>query len=87
MSAYRWILLVSSKYLEGIITQTTLAHRLLLKAWKAGGQAKQQTLLTVLFKAYFEELANIGDTAVLADVAVKADLMSRDEGRPSRDNG
>ena len=36
-------------------------------------------MLTALFKAYFEELANIGETAVLADVAVKAGLMSRDE--------
>lgn len=70
-----------SKYLDGIITQTTLAHRLLLKAWKLGGQQKQQALLTVLFKGYFEELVNIGDTDVLADAAVRAGLFSRDEVR------
>ena len=71
-----------SKYLDGVITQTTLAHRLLLKAWKLGGQAKQQALLAVLFKGYFEELVNIGDTQVLADAAVKAGLMSEPEVRP-----
>ncbi len=70
-----------SKYLDGIITQTTLAHRLLLKAWKLGGQAKQQALLTALFKGYFECLINIGDTDALADAAVTAKLMSREEVR------
>ncbi|THH02758.1 hypothetical protein EW026_g108 [Hermanssonia centrifuga] len=70
---------IQIKYLDGIITQTTLAHRLLLKAWKLGGQAKQQALLTALFKGYFECLINIGDTDALADAAVTAKLMSREE--------
>ena len=70
------------KFIDGIITQTTLAHRLLLKAWKMGGQAAQQAILTLLFKGYFEDLANIGDTNVLADMAVAANLMSKEEVRP-----
>ncbi|GJE94769.1 thioredoxin-like protein [Phanerochaete sordida] len=67
------------KYMDGIITQTTLAHRMLLKAWQLGGQASQQAFLTVLFKGYFENLANIGDTEVLADMAVDAKLMTKEE--------
>lgn len=51
----------------------------MLKAWKVGGQEKQQALLTVLFKGFFEELVNVGDTDVLADAAVSADLMTKDE--------
>lgn len=65
--------------MDGIITQTTLAHRMLLKAWQIGGQASQQAFLTVLFKGYFENLANIGDTEVLANMAVDAKLMSKEE--------
>lgn len=67
--------------MDGIITQTTLAHRLLTKAWKLGGSEKQQALLNGLFKSYFEELANIGDTDVLADIAVSASLMTKEEVR------
>ena len=65
--------------MDGTITQTTLAHRLLLKAWKIGGQATQQAVLTALFKAFFEELTNIGHTNVLADIAVATKLMTREE--------
>lgn len=68
-----------SKILEGVISQTTLAHRLLFKAWKTGGQSKQQALLSRLFKAYFETCENIGDTQVLAKAAVAADVMSLEE--------
>lgn len=53
----------------------------MLKAWKLGGQTTQQALLAVLFKGYFEELANIGDTNVLADMAVAAEMMTKDEVR------
>jgi predicted DsbA family dithiol-disulfide isomerase len=66
-------------YLGGLITQTTLAHRLVLKAWQLGGQKSQQALLTTLFKAYFEKLENIGDTEVLANAAASTGLMSKDE--------
>jgi predicted DsbA family dithiol-disulfide isomerase len=73
--------------MEGVMTQTTLAHRLLLKAWKIGGQATQQALLTVIFKSYFEDLANIGDTNVLADMAVTANLMTKEEVRRYQTSG
>ncbi|KAI0806003.1 thioredoxin-like protein [Irpex lacteus] len=70
---------ITVKILEGVISQTTLAHRLLFKAWKTGGQSKQQALLSRLFKAYFETCENIGDTQVLAKAAVAADVMSLEE--------
>ncbi|KAI0687655.1 thioredoxin-like protein [Cytidiella melzeri] len=70
---------ITVKILDGLITQTTLAHRLLFKAWKLGGQTKQQALLVVLFKAYFEKSENIGDTHILAQAAVTADVLSKDE--------
>lgn len=70
---------IDIKMLEGLITQTTLAHRLMLKAWRLGGQAKQQALLSILFKVFFEMSMNIGDTTVLADAAVSADLMTKEE--------
>ncbi|EKM58227.1 uncharacterized protein PHACADRAFT_252397 [Phanerochaete carnosa HHB-10118-sp] len=67
------------KCMDGIITQTTLAHRLLLKAWKIGGQTTQQAVLTAIFRGYFEDQANIGDTNVLADMAVATNLMTKEE--------
>ena len=72
-----------SKYLDGIITQTTLAHRLLLKAWKLGGQQKQQALLTVLFKGYFEELADISASGRQLDDAEWVDLWARHDQYPA----
>ncbi|KIP05038.1 hypothetical protein PHLGIDRAFT_92714 [Phlebiopsis gigantea 11061_1 CR5-6] len=70
---------IDLKFTDGIITQTTLAHRLMLKAWKMGGQSTQQALLAALFKGYFEASANIGDTDVLADMAVIAKMMTKEE--------
>jgi len=70
---------ITIKFLEGTVTQTTLAHRLLRKAWKSGGHETQQALVTALFKAHFEDLANIGDKNVLADMAVTVRLMSKAE--------
>lgn len=39
----------------------------------------QQALLAAIFKGYFEESANIGDTDVLADMAVTAKMMTKEE--------
>ncbi|OBZ72640.1 Uncharacterized protein YwbO [Grifola frondosa] len=64
---------------EGTISQTTKAHRLSLKAWKLGGQHLQEALLDAIFKAYFEDGKNIGNCAVLSDLAEVAGVMSKDE--------
>lgn len=63
----------------GVITQTTKAHRLLLKAWKLGGQNTQLPLLHALFKAYFEDGKNMGDSQSLAELAAATGLMSHEE--------
>ncbi|KAK7690782.1 hypothetical protein QCA50_005882 [Cerrena zonata] len=55
---------------EGVITQTTLAHRLLTKAWHMGEG---------LFKAYFEDAKNVGDIQVLAEIAASVGLLSEKE--------
>jgi len=54
---------------------TLQSHRLIRFA---GGQDRQDETLEALFRAYFLEGRNIGDRAVLADVAEKAGL-DRDE--------
>ena len=73
-----------SSLFDGLITQTTKAHRLLLKAWRIGGQEKQLPLLHALFKGYFEEAQNMGDDAVLADAAAQTGVMPREEVRPTK---
>ena len=65
-----------SKY-NGKICSTLRAHRLLLKAWKLGGQNAQQNLLDGLFKAYFEETLDISNLDVLAVVAQEASIMNK----------
>lgn len=59
--------------------QSTLEHRLLLKAYLTGGQVKQQKLLTALFKAFFEEDKDIGAAEVLAGVAEEAGVFEKSE--------
>ncbi|TCD62122.1 hypothetical protein EIP91_007459 [Steccherinum ochraceum] len=67
------------KMFDGVITQTTLAHRLLLKAWQLGGQRLQLPLLNTLFKQYFSEGLNIADEEVLAKAAADNDVMTEAE--------
>jgi predicted DsbA family dithiol-disulfide isomerase len=50
---------------------TFLAHRLI---WYAGQHHRQHQLVDALFKAYFEEGADIGSPAVLTDIAASAGL-------------
>ncbi|KAG8968153.1 hypothetical protein FRC03_008506 [Tulasnella sp. 419] len=63
----------------GMIRQTTAAHRLLLLAHQKGGTKLQQTLLTILFRAYFEEEKDIGDPILLSAIAEKTGLMTKEE--------
>lgn len=68
---------------DGVIAQTTLAHRLLLKAWQLGGQRLQLPLLNTLFKDYFSDGQNVADEAILAKAASENAVMSETEVRPS----
>jgi len=63
----------------GVMRQTTLAHRLLLRAWKKGGMPCQQAVLDGLFTSYFEDNEDPGDIDVLARIADKTELMSEEE--------
>lgn len=48
-----------------------------------GGQQMQVPILCGIFKANLEEAKDIGDVNVLAEVAEKVGLMSKDEARHS----
>lgn len=48
-----------------------------------GGQQQQQRLLTLLFKAHFEETQDIGDIEMLSDRAERAGMMSKERVRHS----
>ena len=50
---------------------TKLAHRLI---WEAGRQGRQNEIVNRLFRAYFEEAQDIGETAVLTKLAGEAGL-------------
>ncbi|KZT29686.1 thioredoxin-like protein [Neolentinus lepideus HHB14362 ss-1] len=63
----------------GLLSQSTLAHRLLQKAWKDGGQKLQQPLLTAIFKAFLEDEKDIGDKEVLAECAAEAGSFTKEE--------
>ena len=53
---------------------TVDAHRLVRRAGEAGGAARQDAVVEALFRAYFQDGRDIGDAAVLAEVASAAGL-------------
>ena len=65
---------------------TVDAHRLIRRAGEAGGAARQDAVVERLFRAYFQDGHDIGDRAVLAEVAAEAGLedaasfLASDEG-------
>ena len=72
-----------SKMFHGVIAQTTMAHRLLLKAWQLGGQQLQLPLLNTMFKSYFSDGQNMADEEILAKAAADNGVMSESEVRSS----
>ena len=65
--------------LHGIMSPTTKAHRLVLKAGRLGGQKLQTPLITAIFAASMEEGKDIADSEVLADLASECGVLSREE--------
>ncbi|KAG9094357.1 hypothetical protein FRC06_010882 [Ceratobasidium sp. 370] len=63
----------------GVVRQTTPSHRMLLRAYKKGGQDAQQAILTEILRGYHELEEDIGDPEVLARYAEKTGVMSRAE--------
>jgi len=64
---------------SGVMSQTTRAHRLSRKAYKAGGQYMQLPLLNSIFKAYVVEQKDIGDLELLAQFSEAIGLMSKED--------
>jgi len=64
---------------NGVMSQSTRAHRLALKAHQIGGQEMQLPILCSIFKAYLEEAKDIADVNVLAQLAAQAKMMSEAE--------
>lgn len=66
---------------RGVISQSTHAHRLAIKAAQIGGQSLQLPILCGIFKANLEDGKDIADLDVLADIAEGAGMMSKVEAR------
>ncbi len=64
---------------QGVMSQTTRAHRLCQKAYKQGGQKLQLPLFLAIFKAYLQEGKDIADIDLLSDVAAEVDVMSKEQ--------
>ncbi|KAG6918639.1 hypothetical protein DXG01_012758 [Tephrocybe rancida] len=64
---------------RGVMSQSTLAHRLALKAGQVGGQELQLPILFGIFKANMEDGKDIADIQVLAEIAAGAGMMSKGE--------
>lgn len=61
------------------MSQSTRAHRLTRKAYITGGQKLQLPVLCGIFKANLEDGKDIGDVNVLAEVAEKSGMMTKEE--------
>ena len=56
-----------------------MAHRMSLKAYLLGGQDLQLLYCTNLYKAFWGESEDIGDTNVLGEIAKTSGVMSKEE--------
>ncbi|KAF7972535.1 hypothetical protein HWV62_17838 [Athelia sp. TMB] len=63
----------------GMVSQTTRAHRLALKAYQTGGQDMQQAVIRQFFFHGCGEGKDIGNYELLADIAASAGVMGRAE--------
>ncbi|KAF8208160.1 thioredoxin-like protein [Mycena galopus ATCC 62051] len=59
----------------GLIRQTTDSHRLIAKAYAAGGEPTQRAVVEALFAGYFEKEQDIGSHAFLSRCAVAAGVF------------
>lgn len=64
---------------DGLLSSTTRAHRLSIKAFMIGGQQLQLPVLTRLFKAYCTTHEDIGDLNVLGEIAEETGVMPKEE--------
>ncbi|KAH9989442.1 thioredoxin-like protein [Russula vinacea] len=64
---------------SGPVSLTIPAHRLMTKAYEIGGPAAQCSLITPIFRAYYEDDLDISDPDVLADAAEQVGIMTKAE--------
>ncbi|KAF8071696.1 thioredoxin-like protein [Lyophyllum atratum] len=64
---------------RGVMSQSTRAHRLAIKAGQIGGHKLQLPVLCGIFKANLEDNKDIADFNVLAEVAEGAGMMSKEK--------
>lgn len=60
---------------DGNLRNTLLSHRLMEKAYAAGGWSLQLSLLNKLFPFYFEQAGDPGDPTALAQIALDAGVF------------
>jgi predicted DsbA family dithiol-disulfide isomerase len=60
---------IEYRFDRALRVSTFEAHRLVAWAWDTGGPAEQDQLMDRLFRAYFEDGANVADPATLAGCA------------------
>jgi len=64
---------------NGVVSQSTLAHRLSRKAFRMGGANLQLPYLTAIFRVHLQEGKDVGDINVLSDVAAEVGIMTKAE--------
>jgi len=64
---------------RGVVSQSTLAHRLSRKAFHMGGMDLQLPYLLAIFRVHLQEGKDVGDVNVLSDVAAEVGIMSKSE--------
>jgi predicted DsbA family dithiol-disulfide isomerase len=68
-----------SRNFDGVMVQSTQAHRLSRKSYLLGGQKLQLPVLCAIFKAHLEDGKDISDYDVLAEIAESCKVMSKEE--------
>ncbi|KAF7375208.1 Polyketide biosynthesis associated protein [Mycena sanguinolenta] len=64
---------------NGVVSQSTRAHRLSRKAFRMGGADLQLPYLTAIFRVHLQEGKDVGDINVLSDVAAEVGIMTKAE--------
>jgi len=64
---------------RGVVSQSTLAHRLSRKAFRLGGMELQLPYLMAIFRVHLQEGKDVGDIGVLSDIAAEVGVMSKTE--------
>ncbi|KAJ7733425.1 thioredoxin-like protein [Mycena maculata] len=64
---------------NGVVSQSTRAHRLSRKAFLMGGSDMQLPCLQAIFRVHLQEGKDVGDINVLSDVAAEIGLMTKAE--------